>query len=93
MGDKSKLDRTDTFVPYDDHTSQTKLLNALGESLGQEGSTSAIQVREATAMLEEIIEGESPTVRHHYQPKAARVSWARRLPNWFMSRFWQSDLR
>ena len=39
------------------------------------------------SMLEEIIEGESPTVRHRYQPKAARVSWARRLLNWSMSRF------
>ncbi len=39
MGDKDKLDITDTFVPYDDHTSQTKLLKALGESLGQEGTT------------------------------------------------------
>ncbi len=32
-------------------------------------------------MLEEITEG--TTARHHYEPRAARVSWVRRLLNWF----------
>ncbi len=36
-------------------------------------------------LVEEITEG--TTMLHRYQPKAARVSWARRLLNWFMSRF------
>ncbi len=42
-------------------------------------------------LVEEITEG--TTMLQRYQPKAARVSSARRLLNWFMSRFWQPDLR
>ena len=67
--------------------------DSAGKDAGNDDATSRIGVIRATAMLEEIIEGESPTVRHHFQPKAARVSWARRLLNWFMSRFGQPDLR
>ena len=80
MGDKDKLDMTDTFVPYDDHTSQTKLLKALGESLGgQEGTTSAIHVREARAALEEITK-RLPVLDRHQPP---RVSWTQRVLSWF----------
>ena len=45
------------------------------------GATSAIQVREARAELEEIIEGESATVEHRYQPP--RVGWTQRVLSWF----------
>ncbi len=81
MGKKDKLDITDTFVPYDDHTSQTKLLEALGETLGREVTTNTIQVRAAKATLDKITEG--TTVQHRYQPKAARVSWTQRVLSWF----------
>ncbi len=43
-------------------------------------------------LMEEITEGEGTTVRHRYQPKAARVSSARRLLNWLMNRIGESDL-
>jgi len=48
------------------------------------GATSAIQVRQARAMVEEIIEGESATVEHRYEP--ARVSWVQRVLRWFSRR-------
>ena len=48
------------------------------------GDTSAIQVRQARAMVEEIIEGESATVEHRYEP--ARVSWVQRVLRWFSRR-------
>jgi len=53
---------------------------------GDHRLTNAIKVREARAMLEEITESERTTALHHYQPKAARVGWARRLLNWFKGR-------
>ena len=83
-----------------DHASTSKLRDVLvdfpisdpaDKDAGYYGTTSAIQVRKARAMLEEITEG--TRALHHYRPEAARVSWVRRLLNWFMSRFWQSDLR
>ena len=45
------------------------------------GTTTTLDVLEARAMLEEITEGD--TVRHRYQPKAARVSWTQRVLAWF----------
>ena len=81
MGDKDKLDITDTFVPYDDHTSKTKLLKALGGLLEREGTTNRIKVLEARTMLEEFSKG--ATVQHRYEPKAVRVSWAQRVSSWF----------
>ena len=81
MGDKDKLDITDTFVPYDDHTSQTKLLGDLGESLGQEVTTNTIQVRQAKATLDEMTK-RLPAVGRD-QPEAARVSWTQRVLSWF----------
>ncbi len=81
MDDKDKANGTDTFVPYDHITSRTKLLKSLRGLLGSEDATSAIQVREARAELEEIIEGESATAEHRYQP--LRVSWMQRVLNWF----------
>ncbi len=81
MGDKDKLDITDTFVPYDDHTSQTKLLGDLGELLGREVTTNTIQVRQAKATLDEMTK--RLPVLDHYRPKAARVSWAQRILSWF----------
>jgi len=47
------------------------------------GATSTIKVREARAELEEIIEGESATVEHRYQP--LRVGWMQRVLSWFRS--------
>ncbi len=81
MGDKDTLDITDTFVPYDDHTSKTKLLESLGGSLERQGTTNTMQVREAKATLDKITEGAS--VQHRYQPKTVRVSWTRRVLRWF----------
>ncbi len=81
MGDKDKLNITDTFVSYDDHTSQTKLLKALGESLGQEGTTNTIQVRKARDALEEMTK--RLPVLDRNQPKATRVSWMQRVIGWF----------
>ena len=81
MDDQDKVDVTDTFVPYEDLTSETKLLKALAKLLGQEGTTNTLKVLKARAMLEEITEG--TTVQHRYQPKAARVSWTQRVLSWF----------
>ena len=81
--DKDKTDLTNTFVPYDNLTSRTKLLKTLGRLLGREDTSSTIDMLEARVMLEEITEG--TTARHRYQPNAARVSWARRLLNLFSS--------
>ncbi len=84
--DKDKVDPSRTDVP--DHDTPTNETDSVGKDAGNDDATSRIEaIRAATAMLEELIEGESPTVRHRYQPKAARVSLVRRLLNWFMSRF------
>ncbi len=48
------------------------------------GDTSAIQVRKARAMVEELIEGENATVKHLYEPP--RVSWVQRVLSWFSRR-------
>ena len=45
------------------------------------GATSTIEVLKARAELEEIIDGESATVEHRYQPP--RVSWKQRVLSWF----------
>ncbi len=87
--DKDEVDPSRTDVP--DHNAAPNETDSAGKDAGYYGTTSAIQVRKARAMLEEITEGTREP--HHYQPSAARVSWARRLLNWFMSPFWQSDLR
>ncbi len=81
MGDKDKLDITDSFVPYDDHTTQTKLLGDLGESLGQEVTTNTIQVRQAKATLDEMTK--RLPVLDRDQPEAAHVSWTQRIRGWF----------
>ncbi len=78
---KDKVNVTDTFVPYEDLTSETKLLKALAELLGREDTTNTLKILKARAMLEEITEG--TTVQHRYQPKAARVSWTQRVLSWF----------
>ena len=44
-------------------------------------ATSAIKVRESRAIIEEMVEGS--TVVHHYQPKAAPISWLQRVLAWF----------
>lgn len=83
------LDPSRTDVP--DHNAPPNETASADKDAGYYGTTSAIQVRKARAMLEELTEGTREP--HHYQPSAARVSRARRLLNWFMSRFWQFDLR
>ena len=75
--DKEKTDATDTFVPDGDITSEAELLETITQI--QRG----IEEPETLAMLEEYIEGESPTVRHRYQPIAAPVSWVQRVLSWF----------
>ncbi len=45
------------------------------------GATTAMKVLETRAMVEEMTGGS--TVLHHYQPKAVRVSWMRRVLDWF----------
>ncbi len=77
MDDKKKTDATDTFVPDGDITSMAELLETITQI--QRG----IEEPETLTMLEEIIEGETPTALHHYQPKAAPVSWVQRVLNWF----------
>ena len=44
-------------------------------------ATSKIEVIRTKAMLEEIVDDTSE--RHRIQVKAVRVSWVRRLLNWF----------
>ncbi len=51
------------------------------EDAGDRVTTSAIQVREARATLEEMTK--RVPVQHHNQPKTARVSWTQRLLGWF----------
>ena len=75
-----------------DHVSTSKLRHALDLSIAdpadkdaeEHGATSAIQVRKARAMVEEIIESESATVEHRYEPP--RVSWVQRVLSWFSRR-------
>ena len=43
-------------------------------------ATSAMKVRAARTIVEEMTEGS--TVLHHYQPKAARINWLRRVFAW-----------
>ncbi len=76
MDDRGKIDVTDTRVPHDHLTNRTKLIEEVISQLQRE-----IEGPEVLAMLEEITEGD--TVRHRYQPKAARVSWAQRVLGWF----------
>ncbi len=84
--DTDKVDPSRTDVS--DHDTLTNETDSAGKDAGDNDATSRIEaIRAATAMLEELIEGESPTVRHRIQVKAARVTWVRRLLNWFMSRF------
>ena len=45
------------------------------------GTTTTMEVLEARAMLEEIIEGENATVEHRFEPP--RVSWVQRVLSWF----------
>ena len=44
-------------------------------------ATSKIEVIRTKAMLEEIVD--DTTAQHRIQVKTARVSWARRVLNWF----------
>ncbi len=81
MDDQDKVDVKDTFVPYEELTTETKLLKALAELLGREDTTNTLKILKARAMLEEITEG--TTVQHRYQPKATRVSWTQRVLRWF----------
>ncbi len=79
MDDKQKFGIADTFVPYEELTTETKLLKALAELLGREDTTITLKILKARAMLEEITEG--TTVQHRYQPP--RVSWTQRVLSWF----------
>ncbi len=93
--DLSIADPADSQIP-DDRAEQKinappNETDSAGKDAGYYGATSAIQVRKARAMLEEITEGTREL--HHYQPEATRVSLVRRLLNWFMSRFSQADPR
>ncbi len=45
------------------------------------GATSTIEVLKAKTELEEILDGESATVEHRYQPP--RVGWTQRVLSWF----------
>ena len=81
MDNQHKIDVADTGVQDDPLASTTDRVEVLGGFLGREGATSAIRVREARTLVEEIIEGESATVEHRYQPPS--VSWTQRVLNWF----------
>ena len=72
-----------------DHVSTSKLRHALDLSIADladkdaedHGTTTTLEVLEARAMLEEILEAECATVEHRYEPP--RVSWAQRVLGWF----------
>ena len=64
MKNKNKVNGTDTFVPDFHLTSRTDLFESLDEFLGREEATTAIKVREASAVLVEVTEG--TTGRHRY---------------------------
>ncbi len=81
--DKDKVDRSHTNVL--DHDTLTNEPDSVGNDAENDDVTSGITTIRARVMMEEISEG--TTMQHRYQPKAARVSWARRLLNWFMSHF------
>ncbi len=69
MDDKDKLDVTDTFVPYDQHTSRTKMLQSLSTLLQRDaGGSEPVQERPGTAT--------NPVAK-------PRVSWTRRILSWF----------
>ena len=69
MDDKDKLDVTDTFVPYDQHTSRTKMLQSLSTLLQRDtGDSEPVGARPGTAT--------NPAVK-------PRVSWTRRILSWF----------
>ncbi len=55
--------------------------NSADKEAGDRVTTSAIQVREARATLEEMTK--RVPVQHRYQPKAVRVSWTQRVLSWF----------
>ncbi len=76
MDDRDKIDVTDTGVRHNHHTNKTKLIEEVISQLQRE-----IEGPEVMGILEEITEGD--TVRHRYQPKAARVSWTQRVLAWF----------
>jgi len=83
MDDKDRVNATDTFVAHDRLRNKTNLLESLAR-LSPDDTTNRIKVREAMAILEDATEG--TTVLHRCQPKAARVSWMKRLVNWFKSK-------
>jgi hypothetical protein len=69
MDEKDKLDVTDTFVPYDQHTSRTKMLQSLSTVLQEDaGDSESVKERPGTAR--------NPAVK-------PRVSWTRRVLSWF----------
>jgi hypothetical protein len=80
MDGEDKVSDTGAFVPYDHVTSKTRLLNTLGEVLGEEGGTTVSKVLEAQATLREIAE-ESPPERRD-QSEATRSGWKQRLFVW-----------
>ena len=69
MDEKDKLDVTDTFVPYDQHTSRTKMLQSLSTVLQEDaGDSQSVKERPGTAT--------NPVVK-------PRISWMRRVLSWF----------
>ncbi len=81
MAGEDKVSNAGAFVPYDHVTSKTRLLNTLGEVLGEEGGTTVSKVLEAQATLRDITEN-SP-LEHLHEPKTAQVSWTQRVLAWF----------
>ena len=98
MDDEDEMDLTGTFVPDSELKRKLNTLRTIAqpeqETVAPEtlqatarmkyvetnASTSATRVLEARAMLKKITE--SPA-QHHYQRKAAHVSWVQRLLGWF----------
>ena len=69
MDEKDKLDVTDTFVPYDQLTSRTRLLKSLAALLERDTKdTKPVGARPGTAT--------NPVVK-------PRISWTRRVLSWF----------
>ena len=71
MDEKDKLDVTDTFVPYDQHTSRTKMLQSLSTVLQEDaGDSQSVKERPGTARNPDLHTSHT-TKSHHSLPELA----------------------
>ena len=76
LGDQAMMDLLESET-----SSQPARLICENEDEIDMDATSAIKVRESRARIQEMVEGS--TVIHHYQPRAAPISWLQRVLAWF----------